>query len=280
MMSDETLRGALREVHRAPIQGGRIQILPPAEARRIAAGEVVDRPAALVREFMDNAIDAGASLIETTVEAGGIRLAEVSDDGGGMGREDLALCWQDHATSKIRSLADLDTSETLGFRGEALAAAAAVSRLEILSSRDGREAWLLEAGPDNGESRITQARRVKGTTVRARGLFDTVPARKRFLKREASEALLCRQTFIEKALPFPGTGFRYVQEGELKLYLPVAASLRERFAAALLDSREAGLLHELSAGGPGFSLVIVAGGPELFRKDRRQQYVFANGRRI
>ena len=124
-----------------------IKVLPPEEVRKIAAGEVIDRPSALVREFLDNAIDAGGSLIEVIIEEGGIRLTEVVDDGIGMERENLELCSLTHATSKIRSLDDLRTAATLGFRGEALSAAAAVSRLEILSSRDGREAWKLTAGP-------------------------------------------------------------------------------------------------------------------------------------
>ena len=258
----------------------RIQVLPPEEARKIAAGEVIDRPAALIREFLDNAIDAGAGLIEAVIEEGGIRRAEVIDDGGGMDREDLGLCWRTHATSKIRSLEDLNTVETLGFRGEALAAAAAVCRLEILSSVDGREAWRVEAGPGGQpEGRIEQTRRAKGTSVRALGLFDSIPARKRFLKRGGSEAILCRQVFIDKALAFPGISFRFIQDGRLKLFFP-AASRKERFALALLDGTEGVFLHEIAAQGPGFSAAIVFGGPELFRRDRRQQYVFANGRRI
>jgi DNA mismatch repair protein MutL len=260
---------------------GRIRILPPEEARKIAAGEVIDRPAALVREFIDNAIDAGSSQVEVILEGGGIRRVEVTDDGNGMGKEDLALCWYTHATSKIRAMEDLSTAETLGFRGEALAAAAAVSRLEILSSVDGREAWLLKTGPgDTAAPRLTQARRVKGTSVRSLGLFDTIPARKRFLKREGSEAGLCRQIFLEKALAFPSLTFRFIQDEQLKVFLSPALSFKERYAQALLDRNEAPFLHEISARGQGFSVVVVAGGPELYRQDRRQQYVFANGRRI
>jgi DNA mismatch repair protein MutL len=259
---------------------GKIQILSPEEARKIAAGEVVDRPAALVREFMDNAIDAGGTLIEVLVEGGGIRRTEVIDNGDGMEQEDLARCWYAHATSKIRTLEDLNTVETLGFRGEALAAAAAVSRLEILTSANGRDAWRLEVGPGEGPPRLEQARRAKGTSVRALGLFDTIPARKRFLKREGSEGGLCRQVFIDKALAFPEISFRFVQEGSLKLFLPAAASLKERYALALLNRQEGAFLHEINARGPGFSAAVVIGGPELFRRDRRQQYVFANGRRI
>jgi DNA mismatch repair protein MutL len=255
-------------------------VLPPAEARKIAAGEVVDRPAALVREFLDNAIDAGSAKIEVVIEEGGIRRTEVIDDGSGMGKEDLALCWYTHATSKIRSLDDLATAETLGFRGEALAAAMAVARLEILTSTDGREAWLLEVGPGEENARITQSRRVKGTSIRALGLFDAIPARKRFLKREGAEGGLCKQAFIDKALAFPALSFRFVQDGQLKCFLPPTASFKERYAQALLKNTEAPFLHEINAQGQGFSAVLVVGGPELYRGDRRQQYVFANGRRI
>ena len=259
----------------------KIRILPPEEARRIAAGEVIDRPAALVREFLDNAIDAGSRLVEVIIEEGGILRTEVVDDGCGMGKEDLELCWLTHATSKIRSLDDLKTAGTLGFRGEALAAAAAVSRLEIVSSQNGREAWKLSTGPgERNQPVLEQGRRTRGTSVRALGLYDTIPARKRFLKRPGSEAAACRQIFNEKALAFPGIVFRFTQDGILKAYLPPAASLKERFIQIFLEEREGVFLHETAANGPGFSLSVVAGGPELGRSDRRFQFVFANNRRI
>jgi DNA mismatch repair protein MutL len=259
----------------------RIQVLPPEEARRIAAGEVIDRPAALVREFLDNAIDSGAANIEVLVEGGGSKKIEVIDDGQGMGREDLELCWLTHATSKIRSLEDLNSAATLGFRGEALAAAAAAAELEILSSADGREAWRLAVGP--GESHppiLEQSRRVKGSSVRALGLYDSIPARKRFLKREGSEANLCRQAFLDKALAFQEISFRYIQDGRLRDFFPPAQSKKERFAAAVLSAAEAPFLHEIAVSGSGFSASVVIGGPELYRGDKRQLYVFANGRRI
>jgi DNA mismatch repair protein MutL len=259
----------------------RIQVLPPEEARKIAAGEVIDRPAALVREFLDNAIDAGGRHIEVLIEEGGSRRTEVIDDGGGMEKDDLTLCWYTHATSKIRSLEDLSTAETLGFRGEALAAAAAVAGLEILTSTNGRDAWKLEVGPGELKPpRIEQSRRNRGTSVRALGLFDTIPVRKRFLKREGTEGVLCRQAFTDKALAFPELDFRFTQDGKLRTWLPAVSSLKERFAAALLDSRESTFLHEIKAAGPGFTVTVVTGGPELYRNDRRQQYVFANRRRI
>ena len=255
--------------------------MPPQEARRIAAGEVVDRPAALVREFLDNAIDAGALNIEVSIEEGGSKKIEVSDDGSGMIREDLELCWLAHATSKIRGLDDLDTSHTLGFRGEALAAAAAVARLEIVSSGDGREAWLLQTGPGEANPpKIEQTRRTKGATVTAFNLFESIPARKRFLKREGSEAALCRQAFIDKALCFNTINFRFVQDGKLKDFLPAVASKKERFAACVLQAGDENYLHEINVTGSGFGAAVVIGGPELYRNDRRQLLVFANGRRV
>jgi len=277
-----------------------IRMLPPEEAKKIAAGEVIDRPAALVREFIDNALDSGAQSVELAIEGGGIDKVEVIDDGSGMNREDLALCVKTHATSKIQSLDDLSRSTTLGFRGEALAAAASVARLEILTSADGREAWLLETNPgaahngipaaDNpaaGQAEsdsftITQSRRVKGTSIRAYGLFDAIPARKRFLKREAAEAALCRQIFIEKALAFPGVTFRFVQDRILKLQLLPCPDGRpmKRFGELFLSDSERNFLHLTETSAKGFSAVIIFGGPELHRQDRRQQYIFANKRRI
>jgi DNA mismatch repair protein MutL len=259
-----------------------IRLLPPEEARKIAAGEVVDRPSALVREFLDNAIDAGARQIELVIEEGGIRRTEVIDDGCGMEKEDLELCWLPHATSKIRCLDDLKTVNTLGFRGEALAAAAAVSRLEILSSRDGREAWKLVLSP-GGKPSLEQSRRTKGTSVRSLELYDNIPARKRFLKRAGSEAASCRQIFNEKALAFPDLTFRFTQDGVLKSLLTQTGSLKERFGQIFVDERERHFLHEIfdqGRQGSGFSVSIVAGGPELCRRERRLQFAFANSRRI
>jgi DNA mismatch repair protein MutL len=268
----------------------KIQILAPDEARKIAAGEVIDRPASLAREFMDNAIDSGGVNIDVSIEKGGVSCVEVSDDGSGMSRDDLAVCWLTHATSKIRSLSDLERLSTLGFRGEALAAAAAVARLEIVTNHDGREAWRLSIGPGGAGKYASErcvpepARRTQGSSVRARELFDTIPARKRFLKREGSEAALCLQTFIDKALPFPEINFRFLQDGKLKMFLP-AAELKERFVEAALNNsgvnaKDTSFIHEIAAIGKGFSAKIIIGGPELYRNDRRKQYIFANGRRI
>ncbi len=264
-----------------------VHLLSADVARKIAAGEVVDRPAALVRELLDNALDAEARTIEVQIEGGGARRTEVIDDGIGMTREDLALCWLPHATSKVASLEDLLAAETLGFRGEALAAITAVAHVEILTSTDGREAWQLSVGPGGFdraaealEQLIKQTRRIRGTTVRVLGLFDSVPARKKFLKRDGSEALLCKQIFIDKAMAFPDRTFRFLQDGALKLFFPPVSSYRERFIQAQCEGTEQQFIHELYAQGEGFRITMVVGGPELYRADRRQQFVFANGRRI
>jgi len=256
----------------------RIKVLPPEEARRIAAGEVIDRPAALVREFMDNAIDANAINIDVSIEEGGCKKIEVTDDGEGMSREDIELCCMTHATSKIRGLDDLETAVTLGFRGEALAAAAAAARIEIVCSTGAKEAWRLETGPgENFPQKIEQTRRTKGATVRALNLFESIPARKKFLKREGSEAALCRQAFIDKALAFPGINFRFIQDGKLKDFFPAVPSKKERFAAV---NGSENFLYEINVTGEGFSAAVVIGGPQLYRNDRRQLFVFANGRRV
>jgi DNA mismatch repair protein MutL len=257
----------------------RIKVLPPQEALKIAAGEVIDRPAALMREFIDNAVDSGAASIEALIKDGGISLSEVSDDGCGMSCEDLVLSCIEHATSKINNIDDLKSLKTLGFRGEALSSAAAVALLEIISSTGGI-AHRLTVGPGSTDNIKTEpAARVKGTTVRAFNLFNNIPARKLFLKRQGSEAGHCKQVFIEKALAFPHIGFRFIQDGELLLnFMP--ENLKSRFADALLNGKQTTFLHQIAASGGNFSATIIVGGNELRRNDRRLQFVFANGRRI
>jgi len=266
---------------------GRVRLLPPDVARKIAAGEVIDRPASLVRELVDNALDAGASSVELDLSGGGIDRLELNDDGSGMTKEDLELCWLSHATSKIADADDLLKIRTLGFRGEALSSIAAVARLEITTGRGGDEAWRLAVGPamaadrnDGGGATIEAYHRAQGTSVRVSGLFASYPARKKFLKRPAAEGTLCAQILTDKALAFPSVAFRHFQDGKLKTFLPPAASYKERFGAALLDPQRTSLLHEIAGAGEGFSFTVVVGGSELRRSDRRLQFVFANGRRI
>jgi DNA mismatch repair protein MutL len=183
---------------------GHVRVLPPETAKKIAAGEVVDRPAALVRELVDNAIDAGASTVEVAVEGGGAARTEVLDDGGGMAREDLELCWLPHATSKIATEDDLLSVETLGFRGEALSSVSAVARLEIVSCA--RERGLDPFGR-SGESGAAAPRIDRGREPGApQSVYPPLrrfPARKKFLKRDAAEAGPVPAGLVEKALAFP-----------------------------------------------------------------------------
>jgi DNA mismatch repair protein MutL len=238
-----------------------------------------------VREFIDNAIDAGAKNIEVTIEGGGAKLCEVSDDGSGIDADNLPLAVMPHSTSKIRGIADLSTVRTLGFRGEALAAASSVADLEITSNSDGSHAWSLAAS--KGELEIIPCTRSKGTSVRTRFLFERIPVRKRFLKRDSAEALQCKQIFVDKALAFPALNFRFVEDGRLVMALPPAETYLQRFSDTFSRAggtkhaaRNTEFLHEISAFGEGFTVNIVIGGPEIWRGDRRKQYIFANGRRI
>ncbi len=257
----------------------RIQILDPAVARKIAAGEVIDRPFSVVRELIDNAIDAGSSEIEVAVENGGMSLIRVTDNGAGMSPEDLKQCFLPHATSKIASLSDLEKIGSLGFRGEALASIAAVSRTQIISAEDDsqppyrivvRDGKLESAAPFRGK---------KGTTVESADLFYSYPGRKRFLKSPSAEAALCSSVTVEKALPFPEITFRYFSGGTLRLFLP-AGGLKDRVVTANKLEDQNDFFYEIEGSGDGFTAVIVTGSPDIYRRDRRYMQVFVNGRRI
>lgn len=257
-------------------------------ARRIAAGEVIDRPAAVVRELIDNALDAGADTIELSLRQGGLEEIRVTDNGRGMTPEDLKLCFLPHTTSKISAVEDLYRLQTLGFRGEALASMAACARLEIVSRR-------AEAGGEDSSSGDSQAWRLSldsqgkpavdpvsgstGTAVTVKEIFFAMPGRKNFLKNPGAEAALCRQTLIEKALSFPDVAFRYFQDDKLKLFLPPSDPV-QRIAAAYPARQLTGLLHHRRFDRELFSLDIVGGTPSLFRRDRKQIGVYINQRSV
>ncbi len=260
------------------MEKSRIKVLDTETAKRIAAGEVIDRPAAALRELLDNAIDSGASSIVVEMAEGGIDSLRVVDDGSGMDREDLALAILPHATSKISTLDDLLSLSTLGFRGEALSSIAAVSRLAMTSATSDGEAWRLESVP-GGQAILTPVAAQKGTAVMLRDLFASFPARKKFLKRAQAEAGVCKSVFIDKALAFPGVAFKLSSERGPLLILP-HSGLLERVLAATSSSRNPELFRELLASGEGFKARIVAGLPAIYRTDRRQLQVFVNGRRV
>jgi len=261
------------------MQNGKVTRLPPQVAQRIAAGEVIDRPYAVVRELLDNAVDAGADSIDLAIEQGGIETIRVTDNGRGMNKEDLSLCWQSHATSKISTLADLDALQTLGFRGEALNSIAVSAELRIVT-----------ADPDTGSCHtlrvaygrnpvITQEGFAKGTIVEVRNLFHEIPARKKFLKSPQGESSACRKMFIDKALPFPDIQFRYYSGNSLKLFLP-KTDLKSRIIGAYGRILEKQFLDEAAIQGGTFSCRAVLSTPSLYRTDKSYIQIYINNRRV
>jgi DNA mismatch repair protein MutL len=257
---------------------GSIRVLPPEAARLIAAGEVIDRPAAALRELLDNAIDAGAVDVSVRIEEGGIALIRVVDDGDGMDREDLELAALPHATSKIRSADDLLRTRSLGFRGEALSSIAAAAELDILSMRaEARSAFRLRSRPGAPMTIEASAGR-KGTTVTISELFKDFPARRQFLKRTQAEAALCRQIFEDKAAAHPGIRFSF-ESGSARLLILSPGESVSRISF-LHPEVPRGFLHEVKFSGQGFEGSTVIAGPSFSRPDRRLMQVFVNRRRV
>jgi DNA mismatch repair protein MutL len=208
----------------------RISILPDTVADQIAAGEVVERPASAVKELVENALDAGATRVRVELEQGGKTLIEVSDDGSGMSREDAVLAFDRHATSKIRTAADLVGVSTFGFRGEALPAIASVSRLQLTTSEGGEEATVIEVNGGRVD-RIGAAARQRGTTVTVRGLFFNTPARRKFLRSSSSESRASWEIIATLALAHPEVGFELYLDARARLSVPANQDRVERLEA-------------------------------------------------
>ena len=253
-----------------------VKTLSPEVARKIAAGEVIDRPNAIVRELMDNAIDSGADKITVEISEGGIEKIRVSDNGCGMSGDDLKNCAKPHSTSKISSESDLLNLSTLGFRGEALASIAAVSRLQIISSGLKMRSSITE------DHIIEKTSTTEGTIVLAEGLFENFPARRIFLKKASAEGVMCKNTFIEKSLPYPEKSFRFVNNGEIKIDLFAGESLKERFVRAMEFKEDVSLFNQIDffKSGEDFSFKIVIASPSVYRSTKKDIYIFVNGRRI
>ena len=264
-----------------------VQRLPEDVARKIAAGEVIDRPASILRELLDNAVDSGADSITVEITDGGIGKISVSDNGTGMTKADLENCARPHTTSKITSESDLQTLTTLGFRGEALASIAAVSRLEIISRRKDEElSWKMTAPvAGKGENLISPANRNQGTVVTSQALFENIPARRIFLKRPATEAALCKQIFIEKALPETDIAFKLIIDGKTKFNLVAGQTLAERFAEAFEPGAPASLFSTLTIKGSHdnnekWTATLLLSDTAVSRPDKKMMLVYVNGRRI
>jgi DNA mismatch repair protein MutL len=258
-------------------QEPKIHILAPAVAERIAAGEVVERPASVIKELIENSLDAGARAISIEIRAGGMALVRVSDDGCGMSRGDAPLALERFATSKIRNVADLEAIVTLGFRGEALSSVAAVARLELLTrTADELEGTRVTTADDR--SQTTPAASPVGTSVTVRDLFYNVPARRKFLKSPLRETELVRDTLIRYALAYPGMAFRLVVDGRERFVAPPGSPL-ERVGVCLGREIAGEMLGiEWAAGELRVSGFVSR--PTIGRSRREGQFFSLNGRPI
>ena len=250
-----------------------IRELPDELVSQIAAGEVVERPASVVRELVDNALDAGATQVHVRLSAGGVRAILVEDDGIGIPAAELPLALKRHATSKIRSLDDLEQVATMGFRGEALAAVASVSDLSITSrSADAPHATRLDAR--SGE--LAPAARSQGTSVEVRELFFSTPARRKFLKTDATEAAHCLEAVRRHALARPDVGFAVWHDGRLVAQWRAAGA--EQRLGDVLGEDFIGRSRALQQAFGAWRLHGRVGTPEAARARADQQYVYVNGR--
>ena len=256
-----------------------IRDLPDELISQIAAGEVVERPASVVRELVDNALDAGARQINVRLLAGGVRLISVEDDGGGIPRDELPVALRRHATSKITDLHDLETVATMGFRGEALAAICSVSEASILSRPAGQDsAYLLDAR--SGELR--PAARNQGTTVEVKELFFSTPARRKFLKSDATELAHCIESVRRHALARPDVGFAIWHEGKLVEQWRAAGSMSDEALARRLGDVLGDAFVQNSVTVEHWSGAVHvtgrAGIPDAARSRPDHQFCYVNGR--
>ncbi len=257
----------------------RIQVLPSDLINQIAAGEVVERPSSVVKELIENAIDAGATTIDVLLESGGRKLIEVRDDGCGMSPDDAALALERHATSKIRAFDDLVRVRTLGFRGEALPSIASVSRF-TLTTFDGTSdhAIEIECDPLTSQRTLRPAARDRGTTISVRELFENVPARRKFLRSADAEFRSIVTVVTSYALPLPTRAFRVEHNGRVVLDLPSASTSRERVLQILGDAADAHLADIDTTIGDAHATGFATRG--LRFGSRRNQYFFVNGRLV
>ncbi|HWI39732.1 MAG TPA: DNA mismatch repair endonuclease MutL, partial [Burkholderiales bacterium] len=255
-----------------------IRVLPQLLVSQIAAGEVVERPASVLKELLENSLDAGAASIAVTLDEGGVRRVQVEDDGAGIARDELPLALARHATSKISTLDDLEAVATMGFRGEALASIAAVARLTISSrARDAAHGSTVHCeGGETGE--LEPAARAQGTTVTVSDLYFNTPARRKFLKTEATEFGHCDEIFRRIALARPEIAFSLRHNGRASRQLR-AHSLAER-AAALLGREIAEASVPIEVGAGGMTLTGLAGTPQAAQARADAQYFFVNGRYV
>ncbi|MGF6594065.1 DNA mismatch repair endonuclease MutL [Pseudomonas sp. 2835] len=261
----------------------RIELLSPRLANQIAAGEVVERPASVIKELLENSLDSGAKRIDVEVEQGGVKLLRVRDDGGGIAADDLPLALARHATSKIRDLEDLERVMSLGFRGEALASISSVARLTLTSrTRDAEQAWQVETEGRDMAPRVQPAAHPVGTSVEVRDLFFNTPARRKFLKTEKTEFDHLQEVIRRLALARFDVGFHLRHNGKSILSLHEAHddTARARRVAAICGP---GFLEQalpIEVERNGLHLWGWVGLPTFSRSQADLQYFFVNGRAV
>ena len=250
-----------------------IQLLPDHLINQIAAGEVVERPASVLKEVLENAMDAGSTAVEVQLEQGGVRRIRVTDDGSGIPKDELPLALERHATSKIASLDDLERVGTMGFRGEALAAIAAVSRMSITSRFDTEpHAWRIDADPRE----LAPAALNHGTVVDVADLYFNTPARRKFLKSEGTEFAHCDDVFRRVALARPDVALQLTHNGRVSLRLP--SGRREARVRALLGDDFLAAARSIEAESGLLRLSGFASLPAYSRSSRDAQFFYVNGR--
>src|SRR5690348_4242565 len=256
----------------------KIRVLADHVANQIAAGEVVERPASVAKELVENSIDASAKRITIEIEAGGRRLLKVSDDGEGMVRDDAVLAFERHATSKIRVTEDLAAIGTLGFRGEALASIASVAKVELTTSTEDVKAATRVTIEGGCMRDVKDAAHPRGTTIAVRDLFFNIPARRKFLRSEATETYHLTNLVTHYALAHPEIAFTFVNNGREVVRTAPAKDLRER-AYQIFGEEFLKNLLEVDGGATGFARVSgFVSAPRDRRTSRDSQYLFVNRR--
>jgi len=257
----------------------RIRVLREDVSRKIAAGEVIDRPFSVVRELLDNALDAEASEVVLSIHEGGLARISVTDNGFGMAEEDLRLCYLSHSTSKVQAEADLYRITTLGFRGEALASIGTCARVEIQSKAAESPTASRITVQDGALVGLEPASGPRGTAVHVSELFAHMPARRAFLKSRSAESAACRTAFLDKALPHPSVAFRFLADDALKAFFP-RQSLQDRVAAAHARQIPPAAFETVELRDSGFTARAVLARPEITNRDRRLLQIYINRRRI
>ena len=256
----------------------KINVMPKHMAELIAAGEVVERPASVIKELLENSIDAGATSVTVEIKGGGISYIRVSDNGCGISKEDLPLAFLSHATSKIKTEEDLNDINTLGFRGEALASICAVSRVEVLTAEEGSEgvSYKIYGGEDQS---CESAGCPVGTTIIVRDLFFNTPARMKFLKRNVTEGNYVSSIVDKVALSHPEVSIRFIREGKQVLFTKGDGSLYNTIFS-VFGKDFASCLIEVNYSLNGISVTGFISKPANCKANRSMQYFFVNGRQV